>query len=393
VTEANITVYGAPWCGDCRRSKRFLSEHRIHYNWVDIEQNVEAQAVVEAYNDGKRIIPTIVFADGSILVEPSNAELATKLGLQTKAKMNCYDVIVIGSGPAGLTAALYSARDGQDVLVIEKSGLGGQAGITDQLDNFPGFPEGISGDDFANRLAQQARRFGVEILQAQEVTKIWAEGESRYITTADGSAYGAYAILIATGATYRRLDVPGEEDLIGGGIHFCATCDGPFYEGRHVAVIGGGHSAAEESIFLARFADKVTLLVRGDELKASPLITDKLTRHPKIEILINTEVQALHGDHKLTGITIHNIVTGETSEIHPDGVFVFIGMSPNSSWLPPEIARDDYGFIVTSPTLETTLTGVFAAGDVRAGATNQAASAAGEGATAALMMREYLKTV
>ncbi len=391
MSEEKITVYGALWCGDCRRAKKFLGEHRIHYNWVDIDQQPEAQAIVERYNDGKRIIPTIVFEDESILVEPSNAELAAKLGLQTKAMLDYYDLIVIGSGPAGLTAALYGARDGLDVLVIEKSGLGGQVGITDRLDNFPGFPDGIAGGEFADRVVRQARRFGVEILQAQEVTKIRSEAESCYVTTAGDQEYGARAILLATGATYRRLNVPGEEELIGAGVHFCATCDGPFYKGQHVAVIGGGNSAAEEGLFLTRFADQVTMLVRGEAVKASPFVIDKLAEHPQVEVLTNTEVISLQGENKLTAITIRHKVSGETTEIHPDGAFVFIGMSPNSSWLPPMIKRDSYGFIITSLSLETNVPGVFAAGDVRAGATNQAASAAGEGATAALMIREYLK--
>ncbi|MEM7029171.1 MAG: thioredoxin-disulfide reductase [Chloroflexota bacterium] len=391
MSDTNITMYGANWCGDCRQAKKFLGEHRIHYRWVDVEQHPEAQKIVEDYNDGKRIIPTIVFEDGSILVEPSNAELATKLGLQTKAMLEYYDVIVIGSGPAGLTAALYSARDGLDVLVVEKGGIGGQAGITDQLDNFPGFPEGVTGGEFADRLAQQARRFGVEILQAQEVTQIRSEAESCYVTTASGDEYGAQSVLLATGATYRRLHVPGEESLIGAGVHFCATCDGPFYKDQHVVVVGGGHSAAEEGIFLTRFASKVTMLVRGDSLKASPIVMDKIDEMDEIEVLLNTEVVSLDGENELEAIHIRNNKTGETSQLTPDGAFVFIGMSPNSAWVPEKIERNEYGFILTDKTLATSVPGVFAAGDVREGATNQAASAAGEGATAALMIREYLK--
>ncbi len=240
---AGVTVYGATWCPDCRQAKQFLGEQRIHYTWVDIEQDREGQALVEGANGGKRIIPTIVFPDGSILVEPSNAQLAAKLGIQTRAQMQYYDLIVIGGGPTGLTAALYGAREGMSVLVIERSALGGQAGITERLDNFPGFPEGVSGEEFADRLTQQAARFGVEMLKAQEVTGLRAEAESRYVQTADGAEYGARAVLIATGSTYRRLGVPGEDDLIGAGIHFCATCDGPFYKGLPVAVIGGGNSA------------------------------------------------------------------------------------------------------------------------------------------------------
>jgi len=392
MSHTNLTVYGATWCSDCKRAKKFLGEQRVHYNWVDVEQNADGLALVERVNNGKRIIPTIIFEDGNALVEPSNAELAAKLGLQTRARMNYYDLICVGGGPASLTAALYAAREGLDVLVVEKSGLGGQAGVTERLDNFPGFPDGIHGGEFADRLAQQARRFGVELLQAQEVVGLRAEEESRYVTTADGNEYGARAVLIATGSTYRRLGVPGEDDLIGAGIHFCATCDGPFYKGQPVAVIGGGNSAGEESLFLVRFADKVTLLVRGSAMTASQIVIDKVLSSPKIDVRYNTEVVELHGDGRLSGITIRDRVTGATEMIHPAGAFVFIGLSPNSGWLPAEIQRDPTGFIITNSMLATTVPGVFAAGDVRLGSTKQAASAVGEGATAALMVREYLKT-
>ncbi|MBX0330884.1 FAD-dependent oxidoreductase [Oscillochloris sp. ZM17-4] len=391
--DTEITVYGATWCGDCKRAKQFLGEQRVHYHWVDVEQDAEGLAFVERSNGGKRIIPTIVFGDGSLLVEPSNAELAAKLGLQSRAKMAYYDLIVVGSGPTGLTAALYAAREGMDVLVIERSGVGGQAGVTERLDNFPGFPEGVGGAEFADRLARQARRFGVEILQAQEVTGLRAEMESRYITTSDGAEYGARAVLIATGSTYRRLGVPGEDELIGAGVHFCATCDGPFYKGREVAVVGGGNSAGEESVFLTRFVDKVTLLVRGDELSASKVVIDKINELPQIEVRYNTVIDELKGDGKLAAIVTRDRKSGAVAEITPAGLFVFIGLTPNVAWLPAEIARDQYGFIVTERTLETSVPGVFAAGDVRQGSTKQAASAAGEGATAALMIREYLKGV
>ena len=393
MTDAHLTVYGAPWCGDCKRAKKFLGEQRIHYHWVDVEQDPEGLAFVERANQGKRIIPTIVFEDGSLLIEPSNAQLAKKLGLPTRARLSYYDLIVVGSGPAGLTAALYAAREGLETLVIEKSGLGGQASVTERLDNFPGFPEGVSGSEFADRLAQQARRFGVELLQTQEVTGLRAEEESRYVTTSDGSEYGARAILVASGSTYRRLEVPGEDELIGAGIHFCATCDGPFYKGRHVAVIGGGNSAGEESLFLTRFADKVTILVRGEAMRASKIIVDKVSTTPKIEIRYNTEVVEFLGEGKLSGVKIINRQTAAKSTLHPAGVFIFIGLTPNTAWLPPEIQCDPYGFIVTSRTLETSLPGVFAAGDARLGSTKQAASAAGEGVTTALMIREYLKTI
>lgn len=391
MSQTNLTVYGASWCTDCRRAKKFLGEQRIHYHWVDIEQDAEGQALVERLNDGKRIIPTIVFADGSKLVEPTNAELAAKLGLPTEAKMDYYDLIVVGGGPAGLTAALYAAREGIETLVIEQSGLGGQAAVTERLDNFPGFPEGVSGAEFADRLSEQARRFGVELLQAQAVTGLRTEDESRYVATADGREYGARAVLIASGSQYKRLGARGEEDFIGAGVHFCATCDGPFYKGKPVAVIGGGNSAGEESIFLARFASDVNILVRGDNLSASKLVVDKLREDKHITVRPHTEVIEFRGEGKLTSVLTRDRETGAQEEIHPAGVFVFIGLKPNAEWLPPEMARDADGFVTTSATLETSIPGVFAAGDVRSGSTKQAASAAGEGATAALMIRGYLR--
>ena len=390
-TEPKLTMYGAPWCGDCKRAKKFLGEQRIHYTWVDVEQHPDGVAFVEKVNNGKRIIPTLVFPDGSLLVEPSNAELAAKLGLQTRPQCEYYDLVVIGGGPTGLTAALYAAREGFDVLVVERSGLGGQAGITERLDNFPGFPEGVSGAEFADRLTLQARRFGVELLQAQEVVNIRAEAESRYLSFADGHMVGAQAVLIATGSTYRRLGVPGEDELIGAGVHFCATCDGPFYKGQEVAVIGGGNSAAEESVFLTRFASKVTLIVRGTELSASKVAIDKIAELPQVEVRYNSEVAELRGEGRLSGIVVRDRASGASEELHPAGLFVFIGLSPNSGWLPASIERDPYGFVMTKESLETSLPGIFAAGDVRKGSTKQAASAAGEGAAVALMIREYLR--
>ncbi|MEM7349366.1 MAG: FAD-dependent oxidoreductase [Acidobacteriota bacterium] len=386
-----LELYGANWCGDCRRTKKFLGEQRIHYRWIDITDNDEAIAFVEKMNDGKRRIPTLVLEGGEVLSNPSNAELATALGLETTAKMSYYDTIIVGSGPAGLTAALYLAREGYEVLVIEKSGLGGQTGITDRLDNFPGFPEGINGGEFADRLVQQAKRFGVEILQAQAVTGLRAEAESRYVRTSDGREYGAKAVIVATGSTYRRLEVPGEEELLGAGVHFCATCDGPFYKGEHVAVVGGGSSAAEESLFLTRFADKVTLLVRGEALKTAPVVIDKIRDNAKIEVRYQTEVRELRGANRLEGLVIGERGRDASETLEPAALFLFVGLTPNSDWLPGEIERTEHGFLCTDRTLETSIPGVFAAGDVRAGATNQAASAAGEGTTVALMVREYLK--
>lgn len=411
--QPTITLYGAHWCPDCRRSKQFLGEHQIPYQWVDIEQDEAAEQFVIQTNAGKRIIPTIVFDDGSFLVEPSNAALAAKLGLKTSAKRSHYPLIVIGGGPAGLTAALYMAREGVDTLVIERAALGGQAAGTERLDNMPGFPEGVAGIDFANRLRAQAERFGVELLQAQDVTGITSRDNYHVVHTADGNAYSACAVLVTTGSRYRRLGVPGESEYLGAGVHFCATCDGPFYKGKHVAVIGGGNSATEESMLLTKFADKVTIFVRGDEFRASKIAQEAVLRDPRVDVRWNTEVQEFTGgDSKLKHVRLVNNRTGATEEFPVDGAFVFIGLDPNTGFLQnSDVQLDPWGFVITGhplvhdgrtlpgfearepAVLETSVPGIFAAGDVRNGSTKQVASATGEGATAALLIREYLKTV
>lgn len=389
-----IVVYGTTWCPDCKRAKQFFGDQRIEYRWVDIEKNPEAMAYVEEINDGKRIVPTIIFPDGDRLVEPSNAELAEKLDITTEAERTYYDLVIVGAGPAGLTAGMYAAREGLGTLIIEKGAPGGQAGITQVIDNFPGFDKGISGDEFAERLVNQAERFGVEILQAQTVTDIRMNGQYREVLTADNSCYAGKAVLLSTGARYQRLDVPGEKELIGTNIHFCATCDGAFYKGDEVFVIGGGNSGLEEGLFLTRFAEKVTIVARKKQLSASQILQEKVSRREDVDVLLQHTLQEFREeDGKLQAVVFNDKGTDEVVEYHPDGVFVFIGMEPNGDFLPQEIERNQQGFIVTDSTLQTTMEGVFAAGDVREGATAQAASAAGEGATVALMIRQYLQSV
>lgn len=392
MSHTNIKMYGTVWCSDCKRAKKFFGEQRVHYDFIDIDEDPQGLKVVEEVNDGKQIIPTIVFEDGSTLVEPSNAELAQKLGLQTTAQNDFYDLIVVGSGPAGLTAALYAAREGIETLVIERGGVGGQAGVTERLDNFPGFPEGISGDEFAERLRRQAERFGVEILSAQDVTKIDVDDPYRCVHTADGAEYRAFAVLLALGSTYRRLGIPGEEDFIGAGVHFCATCDGAFYRDKDVMVVGGGNSAGEESIFLTKFAKKVTIVTRDPQLSASRVIAEKVEAHPQIEVITNASPSEFKGKDRLETVVVKDVNTGEETEMRPAGVFVFIGLSPNTGFARELVQTDDFGFIIAEGNLETSLHGVFAAGDVRRGSTKQAAAAAGEGAAVALGIRKYLES-
>jgi thioredoxin reductase (NADPH) len=386
-----IIVYSTVWCPDCKRAKKFFGEQRVPYVNIDIEQDPDAMTFVEKVNEGKRIIPTIVFPDGSILVEPSNAELAAKLGLQTQAQRSFYDAIIVGGGPAGLTTALYLAREGVETLVIERAGLGGQAGITQTLDNFPGFPQGIAGAEFAERLGEQARRFGVEIMQAQEVTDISPEVPYLCVTTGDGCQYGTKAVLLASGASYRKLDVPGEDNLIGVNIHFCATCDGAFYKDKKVLVIGGGNSGFEEGLFLTRFARQVDIVEYSPEVKASQILQEKVAEQPNMTVTVNHAVREFKGKHKLEAVIVEDRASGKIKEWQYDGVFVFIGLTPNGGLVKDKVELDPYGFVFTGDSLMTSLPGLFAAGDVRAGSTKQAASAAGEGATAALNIRKYLR--
>jgi len=393
LTPEAITVYGATWCPDCKRAKKFFGEHRISYVNVDVDEDAEALAFVQRVNNGLRIIPTIIFPDGQVLIEPTNAQLAARLGLRMKAEREYYHVIIIGGGPAGLTAALYLAREGLDTLVIEKAGLGGQVGITQTLDNFPGFDEGITGGEFADRLARQARKFGVEILQAQEAVEIEPDGQYLCVTTGlDAHQIGAQAVLLATGARYRRLEVPGEAELIGINIHFCATCDGAFYKGKRVVVIGGGNSGFEEGLFLTRFAAQVDILVNGPQPRASKILQDKVAGRADMQVYLNQVVRQFAGKDQLQGILVEDRLTGEQTTLEYDGVFVFIGLSPNNELVKDLVELDAGGFIKTD-FMMTSMAGVFAAGDVRAGSTKQAASATGEGATAALAIRDYLKTL
>jgi thioredoxin reductase (NADPH) len=388
---SSLTVYGTTWCGDCKRAKQLLGEQRVAYSFIDIDSDEEGLAYVQEVNQGKSIIPVVLFEDGSTLVEPSNAELAAKLGITTEAKSAFYDLVVVGSGPSGLTAALYAAREGISTLVIERAGVGGQAGVTERLDNFPGFPEGVTGAEFADRLRQQAERFGVEVLSAQDVTEIVVDGDYRGVRTASGQEIRSSVVLLALGSTYRRLGVPGEDDFIGAGVHFCATCDGAFYKGKKLLVVGGGNSAGEESVFLTRFSPDITIATNGPELTASKVVIQKVEESEALSVRPSTTVAEFKGEGTLSSVVLRDVASGELTEEPFDGAFIFIGLSPNTEVVKDLVDVDELGFVVTDAGLQTSVPGVFAAGDVRAGSTKQAASAAGEGAAVALGIRRYLE--
>jgi thioredoxin reductase (NADPH) len=390
--QGEIIVYGTTWCSDCRRSKQFLGEHRIQYVWVDIEQDEAAMAEVQRLNHGSRSVPTIIFPDGTMLVEPEDEALAQKLGLRNAARQEFYDLIIIGGGPAGLTTSIYAAREGMETLIVERGMPGGQTGNTQRMDNFPGFDEGISGLELARRMTNQARRFGVEILTSTSIKSISRDGRYLCMAAGNGKVYSARAVLVATGSRYRRLNVPGEQELIGSAVHFCAVCDGAFYREKDVLVVGGGNSGFQEGIYLTRYARHVRIVEYLPEVNASRLLQDEVAKRADMDVITNHEVKRFVGERgRLLGVDVQDRATGKGETWHADGVFIFAGMNPNSDFLPPEIERDRFGFVTTNLNLATTMPGVYAAGDVRSGSTKQAAAAAGEGATAALMIREYLR--
>ena len=387
---AELKVYGAPWCPDCRRSKAFLSEHRIDYDWIDIDQDADALAYVEELQKGGRSIPTVILPDGGMLVEPSDEQLAQALGIQVRPQRQFYDLAIIGGGPAGLAASIYAAREGIDTVVVERSALGGQAGLTNRIDNYPGFPDGIDGDDLMSRFVAQARRFGVELLSAVGAAEITVSPDVQ-VRLSSGDRVAAHAAILTPGSTYRRLGVPGEDDLIGTSVHFCSTCDGPFYAGaKQLAVIGGGNSALEEGLYLTQFAQQVHIIHRGEQLSGSAVLQEKVQSHPQIELSLNTSVSAMESNGKLSALRLES--GAGTVQTRPDGVFVFIGLQPNTDFLQGVVDLDDRGFIKTDDRFQTSIDTIYAAGDARAGSTKQLGAAVGEGITALMMTRESLRS-
>lgn len=391
---SDITVYGAPWCPDCRRAKTFLNSHKIPFEWVDVDEDPSGLAKVQELQSGGRTIPTIVFPDGSMLLEPSDEELAAKLSIRVQAERESYDLVIVGGGPAGITASIYAAREGINSVVIDAGGLGGNAAVTERIDNYPGFPEGIGGRDLMDRFVTQARRYEVELVSAARVQGIERNlgDEDLLVRLANGQEILAHAVLVATGSTYRRLGIPGEEDLIGAGVHFCATCDGPFYKGAdEVLVVGGGNSALEEGLFLSQFAKRVRIVERGPQLTASALLQDKIRSHPRFEVHTGVALEAFVGDRRVEKVLAKDLASGEELAWNPAGVFVFIGLDPNSAFLASSAKLDRWGFITTDEAYRTTVPGLYAAGDVRAGSTKQLAAAVGEGVAALLSVRMYLQ--
>lgn len=305
---------------------------------------------------------------------------------------NEYDIVIIGGGPAGLTAGLYAARSMLKVKLFEKELIGGQTSITDHIENYPGFPEGISGFDLTDKMREQAQRFGLEV-EMDEITSVDLDGPVKKVVTSGGE-YAAKTVVITTGVRPSKLDIPGAAELTGRGISYCATCDGPFFREKSVMVIGGGNSAVEEAIYLTKFANKVTIVHRRDGLRAEKIVQDRAFKHEKVDFLLDSVLTSVSGGMSVTGVTVKNVKTGEEKEVPVDGIFVFIGNLPNTELFDGKIELDGNGYVVTDgATLMTSVPGVFAAGDVRNNQLKQVATAVGEGALAAVAAEKYIESL
>ena len=410
-----IRVAGTLWSASSHNVKEFLARSQIPYQWLDVERDSEARELVESSSEGRPQLPTVFLPDGTTLVDPDLRTLAEKVGLRSRAQQPFYDLIIIGAGPAGLGGAVYGASEGLRTVVIEKEAAGGQAGTSARIENYLGFPKGISGADLARRATTQAKRLGAEILTAQEVTGLRVEGPYRFVTLDDGSELSCHALLIATGVKVRELDVPGIEPLIGASVYYgAASSEAVHYKGKKVVVIGGANSAGQGAMFLSRFASDVTVLIRRDSLREtmSQYLIDQIDATDNISLMVNTEVTAVEGKDHLEAITIRNNKTDETETVPADAVFIFIGAVPHTDIVAGVVELDEAGFIYTGQDLmrdggrpknwkpkrdpfllETSVPGIFAAGDVRHGVIRRVASAVGQGAVAVSLVHKYLETV
>ncbi len=410
-----IRVAGTLWSPSCHRVKDFLARNAVPYRWLDVEKEKEAKELIGASPSDHPRLPAVFFPDGEVLFEPSNQALAEKVGLHTQATQPFYDVIIVGAGPAGLGAAVYGASEGLRTLMIDREATGGQAGTSARIENYLGFPNGLSGADLARRATAQAKRLGAEILTAQEVTGVRVEDPYRFVTLSDGTELSCRALVIATGVAIRKLEVPGVEDLTGAGVYYgAALTEAASYRGESVVIVGGANSAGQGAMFLSQYASKVTMLVRGDSLEMgmSQYLVDQIAATENIEVRLHTEVIEAQGRDRLQALVLADRRSGETETVSAAAMFIFIGAVPHSEVVADVVAQDRFGFIITGPDLkqngrhlghwrlerdpyllETSVPGIFAAGDVRQGAIRRVASAVGQGAMVISLVHQYLKTV
>ncbi|MEM1393913.1 MAG: FAD-dependent oxidoreductase [Cyanobacteria bacterium P01_H01_bin.150] len=411
-----IRVIGNRWSPDSHQVKDFLARNQVPYEWLDIESSQEAQKLVEYADCDHLNLPLVLFSDGSSLLQPNNVQLAEKIGLQTQAEKPFYDLIIVGGGPAGLAAAVYGASEGLRTLMVEKEAPGGQAGTSSRIENYLGFPVGLSGGDLARRAVTQARRFGVEILTPQEVQEIRVQDQYRIIQLTDGSEISCHALILALGVAWRRLSVPGIERLTGAGIYYgAAQTEARSCEGEEVYIIGAANSAGQGAMYFSKYASKVIILVRGDSLtkSMSQYLIEQIEATPNIEVRLHTSVIEAKGETSLSELTLVNNLTEEKETVAANSLFIFIGAKPSTEWLDGVLETDERGFILAGVDLkhngrnrpkgwnldrdpyllETSVPGIFAVGDVRHGSVKRVASGVGEGSICVQFVHNYLSKV
>lgn len=405
-------VVGHRWSAPSSRVREFLARNQVPYRWYSSDEPEGSRLLEAAGADGRRL-PLVLTPDGTVLTEPEPADLAAHVGLATAPSAEFYDLVVIGGGPAGLGAAVYGASEGLRTVLVERSATGGQAGQSSRIENYLGFPDGVSGAQLTDRARRQATRFGAEILTAREVTGLEAHGAARVVRFSDGSAIAAHSVILATGVSYRQLGAPGCDDLTGRGVYYgSALTEASSCEGQDVYVVGGANSAGQAAVFLSRGAKSVTLLVRGESLTASMsyYLIQQIEETSNITVRTRTVVGEAHGAEHLERLTLRDEATGGSETADVQWMFVFIGAAPLTDWLDGTVLRDRYGFILAGPDLtpdgrppvgweldrppyhlETSAPGVFVAGDARALSAKRVASAVGEGAMAVMLVHRYLE--
>ncbi len=413
-----IRVVGTRWSPRCYELREFLARNQIPYQWLDVE-NADSDPAVKktlaSIGGRPSALPVVMLPDGVTLVDPPVAELADHVGLHTRPKADFFDVVIVGGGPAGLAAAVYGASEGLKTVIVEREAPGGQAGLSSRIENYLGFPSGLSGADLARRAVAQARRFGAEILAPQEVVKVRTEGPYRILTLADGCELSCHAIVISTGVQWRKLEVPGIDRLQGAGVYYGAgTTEAVSCRDEDVYIVGGANSAGQAAMHFARYAKNVIMLVRGESLSAtmSQYLIDDIARTPNIRVDCGTTIVAAHGEDHLEELSISCHGSNSVERVPARSVFVFIGAQPRTGWLNGFVQRDPHGFVVTGPDLardgkrppgwnldrdpfllETSVPGVFAVGDVRHGSVKRVASSVGEGSIAIQFVHNYLAKV
>ncbi len=413
-----VRVLGTRWSPRSYALRDFLARNQAPYQWRDVEtaeRDPEVRRLVKAIGAEAPRLPVVLFPDGSSLADPSTTQLAEKLGLRVRPEMAFYELVIVGGGPAGLAAAVYGASEGLRTVMIEMEAPGGQAGMSSRIENYLGFPSGLSGADLARRAVAQARRFGVEILSPQQVTAVRFEGPSRMVKLADGHELGCKVLLIATGVSYRKLDVPGAERLQGCGVYYgSAMTEAMSCKDEDVYIVGGANSAGQAAMYFSKYARRVVMLVRGASLSAtmSQYLIDQIRQTPNIQVETRARIVEVHGDERLEAISIHCGDSDQTERVSANSLFVFIGAEPNTDWLAGAVERDERGFVLTGTALlrdgkrprgwpldrdpfllETSVPGIFAAGDIRHGSVKRVASSVGEGSIAVQFIHQYLSTV